>query len=224
MNKMFLSNLAQRTPTGIFFVLIYGGILFFFQPIYFSILLFITLLIILCCEWPNFFSIFSKKFWLIMPFYPILPFACLIAINQQNQLLLILLFAMVFCFDTGAYLVGNVIGTHKLWAAISPGKTWEGFFGGYLAALIIFLLLNRWYLGHHFSFIFASLFTLITTITATAGDLFESWLKRQANIKDSGNLLPGHGGFLDRFDGILFVSVLFYMFHECHYINQLITS
>lgn len=211
MSKKFIQNLGQRAITSIIFAAIYGGTLFFLPPIYFSILLMITLAIILIFEWPNFFPANSKEFWWIMPLYPILPFICLILLNQQNQMLVILLLAMVFSFDTGAYLAGNLIGKHKLWPAISPGKTWEGFFGGFIAALTAFLLINGWYLGFNFSLVFSVLFTLITCIAATAGDLFESWLKRKAGIKDSGNLLPGHGGFLDRFDGILFVAVLFWM-------------
>ncbi len=210
-SSKFLSNLGQRTLTGIIFASFYGGMLFFLPPSYFSILLIITLAIILIFEWPNFFPVKSKEFWFIMPFYPILPFLCLILLNQQNQLLVILLLAMVFCFDMGAYLSGNLFGRHKLWPAISPGKTWEGFFGGFIAALIVFLVINEWYLGFKFSLGFSAAFTLITCVAATTGDLFESWLKRKAGIKDSGNLLPGHGGFLDRFDGVLFVAILFYM-------------
>ncbi|MEX0672311.1 MAG: phosphatidate cytidylyltransferase [Candidatus Babeliales bacterium] len=209
MNKKFLQNFQQRIITGTLFGALYGGILLFLPPIYFSLLLLITLGIILIFEWPNFFTPSSLPFWLLMPFYPVAPFLCLIEINQTNQPLIFLMLAMVFCFDTGAYLAGNIFGVHKLWPTISPGKTWEGFFGGYCCALITFLLLDAGYLHFSFSLPFAALLTGITCIFSTAGDLFESWLKRKAGIKDSGNLLPAHGGFLDRFDGLLFVAVLF---------------
>lgn len=103
--------------------------------------------------------------------------------------------------DTGAYLVGSLIGKHKLFERISPGKTWEGSVGGAL-----FALLAAWGL----SFIFKQLdglqwmiLALLIIISGTLGDLVESMLKRSLGIKDSGNVLPGHGGLLDRFDAVL---------------------
>ena len=103
--------------------------------------------------------------------------------------------------DTGAYFVGSLIGKHKLFERISPGKTWEGSAGGAL-----FALLTAWGL----SFIFKQLdvlqwmvLAIVTVITGTLGDLVESMLKRSLGIKDSGNILPGHGGLLDRFDAVL---------------------
>jgi phosphatidate cytidylyltransferase len=103
--------------------------------------------------------------------------------------------------DTGAYLVGSLIGKHKLFERISPGKTWEGSAGGAL-----FALLTAWGL----SFIFKQLdvsqwmiLSLIIVVTGTLGDLVESMLKRSLALKDSGDILPGHGGILDRFDAVL---------------------
>lgn len=103
--------------------------------------------------------------------------------------------------DTGAYFTGSLIGRHKLFERISPGKTWEGSAGGAL-----FALLTAWGL----SFIFRQLdliqwihLAIITVISGTLGDLVESMLKRSLGIKDSGTVLPGHGGMLDRFDAVL---------------------
>jgi phosphatidate cytidylyltransferase len=103
--------------------------------------------------------------------------------------------------DTGAYFVGSLIGKHKLFERISPGKTWEGSLGGAL-----FAMLTAWGL----SFVFRQLDTthwiilsIIIVITGSLGDLVESMLKRSLGIKDSGNILPGHGGLLDRFDAVL---------------------
>ncbi len=103
--------------------------------------------------------------------------------------------------DTGAYFVGSLIGKHKLFERISPGKTWEGSFGG-----VLFALLTAWGI----SFIFRQLnvtqwmtLAIIIVISGTLGDLVESMLKRSLGIKDSGNILPGHGGLLDRFDAVL---------------------
>jgi phosphatidate cytidylyltransferase len=96
---------------------------------------------------------------------------------------------------------------------VSPGKTWEGFLGGYLFALCG-LRLWLWEYNDQKPLWFLAIFTLLICITSLLGDLFESWLKRRANIKDSGNILPGHGGFLDRFDGILFTVFFFFLFRS----------
>lgn len=103
--------------------------------------------------------------------------------------------------DTGAYFVGSLIGKHKLFERISPGKTWEGSIGGAL-----FALLTAWGL----SFIFKQIdglqwmiLAVLIVISGTLGDLVESMLKRSLGIKDSGSILPGHGGLLDRFDAVL---------------------
>ncbi len=205
-----MNNLGKRICTATIFALIYGGTILFLPKIYFSGLLIATLIIILIFEWPNFFPVDSKEFWLMMPFYPILPFACLIALNQHDTLLLILLFAMVATFDTGAYIFGNLFGKRKLAPRISPGKTWEGFIGGFFSTLLMLVVINTIYFKLPIAPTFIIIFTLLVCTTTTIGDLFQSILKRQAGIKDSGNLLPGHGGFLDRFDGLLFVATLFY--------------
>ena len=134
--------------------------------------------------------------------------------NPKYHDLLLELFIIVASLDTGSYIVGNLIGKHKICPRISPKKSWEGFLGGYLLAtfnlsiLVIYeqgILLPWWQIMG---------FTLIICVLALCGDLFESWLKRRAGIKHSGNMLPGHGGFLDRFDGILFAVFFFYIFKD----------
>lgn len=116
-----------------------------------------------------------------------------------------------FATDTGAYATGMLIGRHKMAPKISPKKTWEGAIGGYVAGFAACYGLN-------------TLFdtgvpaqTLIhlagpLPIVAQVGDLFESWMKRRMGVKDASGLLPGHGGFLDRMDSILFVMPLVYLF------------
>lgn len=103
--------------------------------------------------------------------------------------------------DTGAYFAGKSLGKHKLYEAISPNKTWEGSIGGFLLSLVV---------AYVFSLYFPALNTVewlglgaIISIFGTMGDLVESFFKRALAIKDSGSILPGHGGFLDRFDGLL---------------------
>lgn len=135
------------------------------------------------------------------------PFALLdfVAFNGEffyaNTVFGILL--MTWANDTGAYLVGSQFGRRKLFERISPNKTWEGTIGGIVITVIISFVLSQ---------LFDELDTwdwlilgLIVAIFGTLGDLIESMLKRSVNVKDSGNLLPGHGGVLDRFDGFIFV-------------------
>lgn len=208
-----LTHFAKRLLTGFALGLIFWTLFAYLQPIYFSVVLGLILLLIIIFEWKNFFNIKKLSYWLVMPFYPILPFTLLITMNQHPiyRSLLFILFIIVFSFDTGSYFVGTTVGFHKIAPRISPGKTWEGMLGGWLFAGIG-LVLVLWELGKTKPWWFIALFSLIVSLLSLAGDLFESWLKRRAGIKDSGTLLPGHGGFLDRFDGILFAVIFFYLF------------
>ena len=107
--------------------------------------------------------------------------------------------------DTFAYLSGKLLGRRKLWPSVSPGKTWEGTIGGMLFATGVCLLLMYWQeMNWHLGLVIGP----GISIAAVLGDLFESRLKRQLNIKDSGAILPGHGGALDRFDAMFMVLPL----------------
>jgi len=123
--------------------------------------------------------------------------------------MLLYLFSLVWIADIGAYFSGRRFGKRKLAAAISPGKTWEGFFGGQLANLLwitcIYQLSSGWGLSL-FQFL---LISVATSLVSVVGDLFESVLKREAGVKDSGKLLPGHGGVLDRIDSVIAASPVF---------------
>ncbi|TCV12906.1 phosphatidate cytidylyltransferase [Sphingobacterium alimentarium] len=112
--------------------------------------------------------------------------------------------------DTGAYLSGRSFGKHKLFERISPNKTWQGFIGGVLFAMLIALNLEQ-YFGSLAKWEWVTMATIIG-IFGTLGDLVESMLKRSLNVKDSGNILPGHGGLLDRFDGLLIAAPLVFLF------------
>lgn len=111
--------------------------------------------------------------------------------------------------DTMAYIVGSVIGKTPL-SKISPKKTWEGTIGGILLTVAVICLIA--YLTKRISMIDAGIMSGIAAITGTIGDLFESKLKRMAEVKDSGSIMPGHGGFLDRFDSLLFASVFVWIY------------
>jgi phosphatidate cytidylyltransferase len=140
-------------------------------------------------------------------FYALLPALGLLWIRDRSNDKLILLmwvFVVTWATDIGAYFVGRAIGRKKLAPAISPGKTVEGLFGGIAAAT---LLGGAWVLYFQLRaplLVLAPLFAL----AAQGGDLFESWMKRRAGVKDSGDWLPGHGGILDRLDGLVPVAVL----------------
>lgn len=107
-------------------------------------------------------------------------------------------FILLWANDTGAYLIGITLGHHRLLERISPKKSWEGFFGG-----LIISVLAAWFLGNWFGVISRAgwiIVAVIISISGTYGDLVESMLKRSLGVKDSGNIMPGHGGLLDRFD------------------------
>ena len=124
--------------------------------------------------------------------------------NQESGLLLTLwTLATVWVTDIGAYFAGRSIGGPKLAPNVSPNKTWAGLIGGVAAALILGLLLWQ-FAGLRLQLAFAS---PILAVIAQIGDLYESWLKRQAGVKDSGTILPGHGGALDRCDGLIAVAL-----------------
>jgi phosphatidate cytidylyltransferase len=122
--------------------------------------------------------------------------------------LLLVLLGTAAC-DTGAYFVGSAIGRHKLIPHISPGKTWEGLLGGVLGGLLAALALSG-LLG--LSLAQALALGLLICAAAVCGDLSESFIKRAVGVKDSGHLIPGHGGILDRVDSILFVLLAVYWF------------
>jgi phosphatidate cytidylyltransferase len=111
--------------------------------------------------------------------------------------------------DTMAYIVGSIIGKTPL-SKVSPKKTWEGTIGGVILTVVVICLLA--YFTKRISLLDAGLISGIAAITGTIGDLFESKLKRMAQVKDSGSIMPGHGGFLDRFDSLLFASVFVWLY------------
>ncbi|MGI4804879.1 MAG: phosphatidate cytidylyltransferase [Janthinobacterium lividum] len=112
--------------------------------------------------------------------------------------------------DTFAYLAGRQFGRNKLFERHSPKKTWEGFIGGIIAAAIIAFIISRYF--QQISTFHWIIVSLIISIFGTMSDLVESMLKRSINVKDSGSILPGHGGLLDRFDGLLLAAPLVFIY------------
>ena len=144
-------------------------------------------------------------------------FLALILLRQMGPLPLLAVVCIAIVADSAAYFVGRAYGTRKLAPAISPGKTWEGALGG--AAAIALYAMGIAYLTHPVLSL-GLLFTfLLLFVMSVLGDLFESWIKRQAGVKDSGNLLPGHGGLLDRLDSqlaVLPIAALIWIALDAH--------
>ena len=127
-----------------------------------------------------------------------------VVVLHRSPALLLALLAVIWIADSAAYFAGRRFGRRKLAPGISPGKTWEGVGGAFAAVLLYALFLDRVVLPDVPGLRGGAVFLLVTLMTALGivGDLFESWMKRQAGVKDSGTLLPGHGGVLDRIDAL----------------------
>ena len=198
--------IAQRVCTSLFTGLIFLSAYLFF-PFGFAGLLIGILFVILLVEWPRLFPPTSLRFWLIMPFYPILPVACLLYLHSVyyhvHMLIPLYPYGAAWTVDIGSFFIGMFFGKHKICPQISPGKSWEGLAGGFVALLLLnsFLVLTR--LG----ILYTVAVSAVLTVLDLMGDLLISYFKRRAGLKDSGSILPGHGGFLDRFDGVFFVAV-----------------
>lgn len=127
--------------------------------------------------------------------------------KDQGSLLILLVMVTVIVADTGAYFTGKAFGKRKLLVKVSPGKSWEGFWGGLVACLLLALLVEI-YTGFA-QWIALLVIMLFTSLGSVLGDLLESMVKRHRNIKDSGSVLPGHGGMLDRIDSITAAAPIF---------------
>ncbi|MBR4136410.1 MAG: phosphatidate cytidylyltransferase [Bacteroidales bacterium] len=142
--------------------------------------------------------------WLVLPL-SLMTDACL---NDGQGRVVLFTFVLVWINDTFAYLGGSMYGRHKMVERISPNKTWEGTLTGFVFTMVASVLAGYFwggqiFLGATFHWYGWLLFGLTVSLLATMGDLLESWLKRQAGVKDSGKIMPGHGGVLDRLDSIL---------------------
>lgn len=145
------------------------------------------------------------SFFSISIVYLLIPFMFMIGIQNAffaNSLpWLLVLLAAIWINDSMAYITGSLIGKHKLIERISPGKTWEGFLGGLIFTIATLLIINQIFFD--FDAISLAIIALVIVMSGTIGDLLESKLKREAGVKDSGNIMPGHGGILDRIDSLL---------------------
>ncbi|MEP6929042.1 MAG: phosphatidate cytidylyltransferase [Flavobacterium sp.] len=169
-------------------------------------------------------SISSKYLYLLG--YITLPFVFIVKIsfgtNDYNPKIIIGLFILIWTNDTFAYLVGKSIGKHKLFERVSPKKTIEGFLGGAVFAAFAGFLISKFYIQPNPAFsgksiLIWTIIALIVSVFGTIGDLIESKFKRIAGVKDSGSIMPGHGGILDRLDSVIFVAPIIYLFYQILY-------
>ncbi len=135
--------------------------------------------------------------------------------NGHGRWILLGMFILIWVNDTGAFVIGSMMGSKKLFERLSPKKSWEGFIGG-----LVFAVIGEWstiiivhvHLPETVSVVEMGIYGALVSIASTWGDLFESMLKRAAGVKDSGSLLPGHGGVLDRIDSLLLVLPVTFVF------------
>jgi phosphatidate cytidylyltransferase len=210
------SNLIESKNVGIkyIFLIILAGLMLFINSLIVDteIIKILSYFSILC--WSIlFFSMFfypldipSSLGWLIAIIVLSQGFIAINWIYKESAIFLLVFLSLVWVMDVGAYFVGKYFGRIKLAKFISPNKTWEGLIGGLLAVTLLSIPLSKYLLIN--SFVFIS-FSIAIGLLSVVGDLTFSMLKRNANIKDSGNILPGHGGILDRIDSILSSAPLF---------------
>jgi len=215
-----MTHTIKKIITGIILALL-GHIIYFFAPIYVATGILISIpCLIFIFEWPKLLNAFGDRHSRIDPLvftalYLLLPFFLMILVNQgQPRWLLLLFFYMVFMNDTGGYVIGSLFGNHKL-SKYSPNKSWEGVFGGLLFSGITAYVLF-WWNNRPITWGNLVIITSAITVGAVVGDLFESYLKRTAQVKDSGTWLPGHGGLLDRFDSCIFAIFAFHLLLYCN--------
>ncbi|KIO52574.1 phosphatidate cytidylyltransferase [Flavobacterium hibernum] len=169
-------------------------------------------------------SISSKYLYLLG--YITLPFIFIVKIsfgtNNYNPKIILGLFILIWTNDTFAYLVGKSMGKHKLFERVSPKKTIEGFLGGAVFAAFAGFLISKLYIQPNPDFssksiLIWTIIAVIVSIFGTIGDLIESKFKRIAGVKDSGSIMPGHGGILDRLDSVIFVAPIIFLFYQILY-------
>jgi phosphatidate cytidylyltransferase len=199
-----MKELLIRTVTGLPFAGIIIISLYYFPPVFVSLLVAMFVWII-AQELPPLAGRSQKRlFWLFL--YIAIPFCCLLYLYTTLYRPLVgVIFIVAFCHDSAAYIVGKACGTHFIYPRISPKKSWEGFFAALVAVSCLMLLWPSKVSLPPFARITIG---LLAAVTATIGDLFESFLKRTAGLKDAGSLIPGHGGLLDRLDSIFFVTLV----------------
>jgi len=198
-----VNELTVRTLTGL--ILIVAALLVAFHGGNLFAVVVAAVATLMFYEWTRLVRGWGLLWYIGGFFYALLPALSLLWIRERAGIdLLLWTFIITWSTDIGAYFVGRRFGHRKLAPAISPGKTFEGLYGGIAAAT---LFGGAWVIATGLGIALLALAPFLA-IAAQAGDLFESSMKRRAGVKDSGTWLPGHGGALDRLDGLVPVAVL----------------
>lgn len=236
--KLFAANSPSKpsvivgTTIG-FIVYVLSVLTYYFQEPYVNILIGVMILSLICVSIIELFRQKTNPFenvGLILTgtLYISLPFVLLLQLTERygqgwsysNYPWLVLsIFILIWCNDTFAYLTGKLIGKHKLFERISPKKTWEGFIGGVVFAVIAGIILAFFLEESYTKYI---TYALAAGVIGTLGDLVQSMLKRSVHVKDSGTILPGHGGILDRFDAVLFATPVIFILERFIFVEPFI--
>lgn len=198
-------NTTQRVMAAL--VMIPVALYAIFGSKSFFIFLAISLAIAMTMEWMEMIrAMEDQKKWRLIGFvYILLPVAAVIKIRVIDSNILFWMFSIIWVTDIFAFFAGRILGGAKLAPAISPNKTWSGLFGGVVASVFIGFLSSFMFSGGVTFFIIISVFL---SVIEQLSDLLESKFKRIFGVKDSGNIIPGHGGVLDRLDGMMLVAPL----------------
>lgn len=156
---------------------------------------------------------FMGFFYIVFPLCLFLLMSKLTPGSNYNWQVILGVFLIIWSNDTGAYFAGKTMGKTKLFERISPNKTIEGSVGGVILALLIIWLFNYLFPSEHMSFVHWASLVIVVSACGILGDLVESQIKRTLAIKDSGSIIPGHGGFLDRFDALIFAIPFAFICH-----------
>jgi phosphatidate cytidylyltransferase len=213
----FSKEFVKRVVTTVILLPVFIGA-YLHSTLLYSFLLIALWSLIMIFEWPKLVPTNKLSFFLISCMYPTLPIVSLGLLNYYfrpiNFIIPLYPYFVAWMADTGGYFVGKLCGSHKMCPTISPGKTWEGFAGGFCAVFAAHVMIASSLVGIPFSFWTSSVprviaVSLFMTTISFLGGFMLSFLKRRQGLKDVGNVLPGHGGLLDRFDSVFFVAPLF---------------
>lgn len=200
-----ISTIFLKTSKSFLNITIFGLSIFSFK---FSIIFYIFIFLLTLFQKNN--AKLNSLYVLLGPIYLCLPFIFLynVRINDYGLEIILWFLFIVWSTDTFSFLFGKYLGGRKLLITLSPNKTWSGLICGILFGTIISVIC---FYIKSYSLVDGFIYGFSLSIFTQLGDLFESWIKRKHAIKDSGSLIPGHGGFLDRLDGLLFSSILLYI-------------
>ena len=204
-NMAYNNNLLKRTFISFIFIFVYVSTSLYNFDYIFLLILLIYLFIAI-----EVFNNFKKLKYIIFLYLIVsLYFLLNLDFNKNNFTKFNLMITIIISFDIFSYLIGSKIGKNKIAISISPNKTYEGLFGGIIFSTFISIIYSL-YINLTVN-LYLIIFILLIIISSFIGDMVESYFKRQNNIKNSSNFLPGHGGFFDRFDSFI-ISIITYTF------------